>query len=307
LTLGDPAFRAASSYQAFSMVYTSNGEDWPNCVDCCHIDTAPPKFLVLAFEPAPACKGAGGVDMKAFVVASAALVASVGAAISADLPVSAVYTAAPYNWSGCYVGAQAGYAAQRDGNDQIITATNALSPFTPLQNASPDGLKVGGFIGCNLQFAGPWVVGLEGDGEWADLSGSARYNELLGDNYVSRTRAQGSIRGRLGYAIDRVFFYGTGGGAIADIHHTYANFPGPVTQSLSDVGFGFTGGLGIEYAFAGNWTGRVEYRYADFGTIKHATLAFPGFTENHRVTENAVRVGLGFKFGGAPPPPMYPR
>ena len=246
--------------------------------------------------------------MKAFVVASAALVASVGAAMSADLPVRAVsYTAAPYNWSGCYIGAQAGYAIQNNGNEQF-TAAGARSPTTPAEEANPDGWKAGGFIGCNLQFAGPWVIGIEGDGEWADLNGDARYNEPLGDNYLSRTRVQGSLRGRLGYAVDRLFFYGTGGGAIADIRYTYNNFPGPVTQSLSEVGFGFTGGLGIEYAFAGNWTGRIEYRYADFGTIKQtAGIAFPGFTENHRVTENAVRVGLGYKFGGAPPPPSYPR
>ena len=121
LTLGDPAVSVPQLLPSdFNELQAGNGEDArSNSVDCCRIDTAPPKFLVLAFEPTSTCKGAGGVDMKAFVVASAALIASVGAAMSADLPVRAVsYTAAaPYNWSGCYIGAQAGYAVQRDGND----------------------------------------------------------------------------------------------------------------------------------------------------------------------------------------------
>jgi outer membrane immunogenic protein len=235
--------------------------------------------------------------MKAFVVAGAALLASVATAMSADMAVKTQYAPAPYNWTGCYIGAQVGYAAQRDSANE----SNALSlrvATTPVNSANPDGIKVGGFIGCNYQFAGPWVIGIEGDGEWADISGSTRFNDALGSFYDSRTRAQGSARVRLGYAIDRVFFYGTGGGAAADIQHTYVTLPGGATSTLSDVGIGLTGGFGVEYAFAGNWLARLEYRYADFDEIKHLPASRPGLTDRHHVTENAVRFGLGVKFGG---------
>lgn len=239
--------------------------------------------------------------MKAFVVAGAAFLASVGTAMSADLAVKP-YSAAPYNWTGCYVGAQVGYAFQRDAANE----SNALSlrvATTPTNAANPDGFKAGGFVGCNYQFAGPWVIGIEGDGEYADISGTTQFNDAVGSFYRSQTRAQGSVRVRLGYAIDRVFFYGTGGGAAADIRHTYVTLPGSPTlpaggtSVLSDVGIGLTGGLGVEYAFAGNWLARLEYRYADFDEIKHLPASRPGLTDRHHVVENAVRLGLGVKFG----------
>ena len=46
--------------------------------------------------------------------------------------------------------------------------------------------------------------------------------------------------------------------------------------------------------------GRLEYRYADFGNFSDTPTIFPGFVENHKVTENAVRVGLAWKWGGGP-------
>jgi opacity protein-like surface antigen len=41
---------------------------------------------------------------------------------------------------------------------------------------------------------------------------------------------------------------------------------------------------------------RIEYRYADFGSFRYVSTVFPGFAENHRITENAVRLGLAYKF-----------
>ena len=245
-----------------------------------------------------------GFKMKAFVVAGVAFFASVATAMSADMAVKSQYSAAPYNWTGCYIGAQVGYAAQRDSASEANAASIRVAT-TPVNAANPDGIKVGGFVGCNYQFAGPWVIGIEGDGEWADISGSTLFNDAVGSFYDSRTRAQGSARVRLGYAIDRVFFYGTGGGAAADIRHTYTTLPGGLvtlpgggTSTLSDVGIGLTAGLGVEYAFAGNWLARLEYRYADFDEIKHLPASRPTLTDRHHVTENAVRLGLGVKFSG---------
>ena len=244
--------------------------------------------------------------MRAFLLAGAALIAGVGAAYSADLPVKSEYIGAPYNWSGCYVGAQVGYAFQRDADSELIGATGGLSPHRPADDANPDGIKAGGFLGCNWQIAGPWVIGAEIDAEWADLSGGTAYSDPAGDSYHVRTRAQGSVRGRVGYAIDRTLYYATGGGGAADVRHSYLDLPAGVRTSFSDISGGLTGGFGVEYAFLGNFTGRIEYRYADFGTFAYNPApAFPGLSENHRLTEHAVRAGLAFKFGGAPPPRQY--
>ena len=242
--------------------------------------------------------------MRALLLTGAALFAGVGAACAADLPVKSQYIGAPYNWSGCYIGAQVGYALMRDDDTEFVNPTRAVSIRTPRDRGEPDGVKAGGFVGCNWQIAGPWVIGAELDGEWANLTDTILYFDPAGDSYSVRARAQGSLRGRIGYAVDRTLYYATGGGGAVDLRYSYLDLPTGITRNFSDVTGGITGGFGVEYAFIGNFTGRIEYRYADFGTVNHTT-SFPGFSDQHRITEHAVRAGLAFKFGGAPPPRQY--
>ena len=46
-----------------------------------------------------------------------------------------------------------------------------------------------------------------------------------------------------------------------------------------------------------DWVGRIEYRYADFGTLTNLpVITFSGFTESHKITENTVRGGIAYKF-----------
>jgi outer membrane immunogenic protein len=61
---------------------------------------------------------------------------------------------------------------------------------------------------------------------------------------------------------------------------------------------GWTLGAGFDYAATARWLVRIEYRYADFGTFRYNTAVFglPALAENHRITENAVRLGLAYKF-----------
>jgi opacity protein-like surface antigen len=74
---------------------------------------------------------------------------------------------------------------------------------------------------------------------------------------------------------------------------------------------GWTVGAGAEVRLGGNWTGKIEYLYLDFGTVSTtATLpqnATPlAVTFNSRVTENLVRLGVNYKFdplGAAYGPP----
>ena len=64
---------------------------------------------------------------------------------------------------------------------------------------------------------------------------------------------------------------------------------------------GWTVGAGAEVRLGGNWTGKVEYLYLDFGNVS-TTAVLPtnstplAITFNSRVTENLVRVGLNYKF-----------
>lgn len=225
---------------------------------------------------------------------------------AADIPVKAPIYKAPvvsvYNWTGCYVGAEVGYAWERDRLTETVRATGALSPFTPRSAAKPDGAKGGGYLGCNWQGSGAWVFGLEADAEAAGLRGRADYNTPPpADFYISRTRFQGSVRGRIGYAVDHVLFYATGGIAVANISEFYAVGAVPaLNETFRKSRSGWTAGAGFDYAFGNNWIGRLEYRYANFGTITDLpVVTFPAFTERHKITESAIRLGLAYRFDQA--------
>jgi len=240
--------------------------------------------------------------VKKFVTVAAAIAAFgfVNAASAADMSTKAPIVKAPltvpYNWTGCYIGGDVGYAWGRDSDSERVTATGAASPFSPPGTASPDGVKAGGYLGCNWQTS-VFVFGLEGDAEWANLKGSTPFNvPAPADFYETTIKSQESIRGRVGYAMDRVLFYATGGVAFANINeHDQVGATGAFTNN-STRRTGWTLGAGVDYAFTGNWIGRIEYRYADFGTFSYVPTVFAAFTENHKVTENAIRFGLAYKF-----------
>ena len=199
------------------------------------------------------------------------------AAMAADLPsrkVAPAYVApAPiFTWTGLYVGLQAGYAWDRVSLDN----TFAAFPLT----AKRDGFVGGGHIGYLYQ-TGPAVFGLEGDVEGTTIKNSG---------------LRASLRGRLGFAADRALFYVTGGGALANQNYSLVSpFAPAFSTNASSTKIGWTLGGGVEYAFAPNWSARVEYRYSDFGKLNVANFVSP---VNISRRENAVRMGVSYHFGG---------
>ena len=151
---------------------------------------------------------------------------------------------------------------------------------------------VGGLhAGYNHQI-GTFVLGVEGDIEYSGLKGGYR-NPINGID--SKIGWQGSLRARAGFAVDRALIYATGGLALADIKHTYIN--PPVAEGFSKTRVGWTLGAGVEYSFTQNITGRVEYRYTDFGKTRYNSLvAFPGASYRQHSTNHTVRVGLSYLF-----------
>jgi iron complex outermembrane recepter protein len=77
----------------------------------------------------------------------------------------------------------------------------------------------------------------------------------------------------------------------------------PVSTSFADsrIKAGWTVGLGMEARLGGNWTGRVEYLYMDFGSVSTSATLLQNSTPlaitfNSRITDNVFRVGLNYKF-----------
>jgi outer membrane immunogenic protein len=95
---------------------------------------------------------------------------------------------------------------------------------------------------------------------------------------------------RLGYSWDRWMPFITGGAAFGDIKMD----PGfGTTESKTKVGW--TAGAGVEYAFMGEWSAKIEYLYVDLGSATcSAPTCIPDFDVSFKT--NLVRLGLNYRF-----------
>lgn len=165
------------------------------------------------------------------------------------------------------------------------------------------GGLVGGTIGYNWQYD-RFVYGLEGDGFWADISGSGICGSTDPHACGGSIEALGTVRGRLGYdagsfpgPLGPALFYVTGGLAVGNVHAWDSLYGGSGGSVLS----GWTVGAGAEVMFAKNWSAKIEYLHVDLGD--HGIFsAIPNYPEYVATTANIVRVGINYHFDFAPPP-----
>lgn len=241
--------------------------------------------LAAQFGSDPTCSAAA--------VALAVTLASPASAADLRLPVKAPPPSPIFSWTGFYVGAEVGYAWGRDTTAEFLTGTNT---FTGLRwDYKPKGVLGGVFAGYNYQ-TGPMVFGLETDVGLADVKGG--FNDPpLGGAGDTKIDWQGSLRGRLGFAADKVLFYGTGGLAYANISHTYRNLVAGSAETTSGFRTGWTVGAGLEMAVTHNFLLRAEYRYSDLGAYRYdSVVTFPGLTGQQEPRFSTVRAGAVYKF-----------
>jgi outer membrane immunogenic protein len=220
-------------------------------------------------------------------IAAVALSAVPFSVQAADVPVKAPYykgmpssVVSYYNWSGFYLGVNAGYGFGSSTWD-----------FPAVKN-SPKGMLFGGTAGYNWQ-SGAWVYGVEGDFDWSGVKGSVACPP--GGSCQTKSDWLATFRGRIGYAFDRFLPYLTAGGAISHVKATNTGAT-PGFEGASATPFGFTGGLGLEYAFLGNLTAKIEYLYVDLGKFNCAACG--ATPDNVTFKESIIRAGLNYKFSG---------
>jgi outer membrane immunogenic protein len=192
-----------------------------------------------------------------------------------------------FSWTGIYVGVNGGGAfGQSNWSDAFFGTTGDFDV---------SGGVFGGTIGGNYQFIGtPFVVGIEGDADWTNISGTT-FSPSGGCQVVgceSRSDFLATIRGRAGWAWGRALLYGTAGAAFGNIQAAAGAFPFSSTTEA-----GWTAGVGLEYAFWPNWTAKLEYLFVDLGTqaCGPANCGAPGAT-SVSLNENIFRGGINFKF-----------
>ena len=225
-----------------------------------------------------------------------ALLASTAGVPAADLPTAppANRAAGPlmvllHDWTGFYAGAQVGYGWGQSSGTQ--NANGTFFPVVPYA-IDPAGALAGGHVGFNYQ-TNALVVGAEADIEASNLNGSTTIS-AFDQTYVFNVKAEtlASVRGRVGWAQDRLMLYGTGGVAWGYV----TTLP---LDTLNGWRTGWTAGAGAEYALPRNWSAKIEYRYTDLG---RASSFDPNLnsTDDNKLNFHAVRLGVSRKLGGAP-------
>jgi outer membrane immunogenic protein len=188
--------------------------------------------------------------------------------------------------------------------------------------------------GYNWQ-ARNFLLGIETDVQASGQRSSNNFNAIIPSGFVSigndpvavtdKTKLDwfGTTRGRLGIASDRWLVYVTGGVAYGEINENGNAQPANPFAGISNAPFvwnqtttkvGWTLGAGIENAISANWSWKVEYLYIDLGNITSnvsggvgncygapgggaCSGSNPAFgSVSSRFTDNAVRVGVNYKF-----------
>jgi outer membrane immunogenic protein len=236
-----------------------------------------------------------------------------------------------YNWTGFYVGLNAGGA----WNEYNATTATVFSPtgyfattsvpaigLVGNQQINRSGFTGGVTGGYNWQVSSA-VIGVEADfnyfGVKGSTSGTGIYPCCAPTSFTVNSSVSSdwlaTVRGRVGFlATPALLLYGTGGLAVANVKASYlftdtfalAN----ESASISTTRYGWTAGAGAEYALMNGWSIKAEYLYADLGRASTTSVnltafnpggvAFPTNVYTHTVNlrSNIGRVGINYKFGG---------
>jgi outer membrane immunogenic protein len=162
----------------------------------------------------------------------------------------------------------------------------------------------GGQVGANYQIQ-DFVLGVEGDFDWfANNNNSGNGTTIDGSTAISGSnngRWLTTLTGRLGIAVDRMLFYGKGGGAwVGSNNLTLVDVPTGAAVSFSNNNTGWVAGGGVEWAFAPNWTAKVEYDYVGLNNYSLTvptgfTLAGDVFSTSNRNVQ-ILTVGINYLF-----------
>jgi outer membrane immunogenic protein len=204
---------------------------------------------------------------------------------AADLPYSkdapSAYDYPPsFTWTGFYAGLNLGAGlGSFIGNGRAYLGSN------------PSGGLIGGTVGYNYQ-SGNLLLGAEADYDWSHFASSATTAPgVISSGSIDNIA---TIRARVGYAMDRLLIFGTGGYAGADVSGTLNNFAARAVANQSFWSNGYSLGFGAEYAVTPHITVRAEYLFASLGSNN-----FFGLTPNYTsagANVNLLRAGVNYKF-----------
>jgi outer membrane immunogenic protein len=223
-----------------------------------------------------------------------------GAADAADLGTPRMSEPVPYlppafSWTGFYLGVNGGYGVGGAHEDVI--------DFGFASEINSRGGLAGGQIGLNWQLGQSFLIGVEGEGDWADIRDGGL--EFTSDGVYHNLHAKADwladVSGRAGFTFDRTLVYGKGGYAWAGLKYdsVIRDTTYPVGESTNA---GWLVGGGVESFFTPNWSVKVEYNHADFGKNRYHVTGPVDIDASQ--TLDVVKAGLNYKFGGREVQPL---
>lgn len=261
-----------------------------------------------------------------FTTAALAIIATPG--FAADMPLKAVKAPPPvpvFNWTGFYIGGFVG-GAWTDHAESASDPRSAAGVFYngPLNTGYglQSGFLGGGTVGYNWQAPGsPWVIGLEGEGGYLHVRGSAQdinaaLTGLALPDSINTSRigdAYGVIAGRVGYAWDRALFYAKGGVAFVGDSYNFNDScttggcgSGALFMGHNDTQVTYAVGGGMEYALDFNWSIKAEYlflgtqkTYTQSGLVTAGGATGTLFTNtNSDPNIQTFKFGVNYRWGG---------
>ena len=240
----------------------------------------------------------GTVGLAALAMAAPALAADM--AVKAPPPPVVVPI---YNWTGFYIGANGGWGQSHNCWDFVPVAGAVI----PGGCSDRSGGLIGGQLGYRWQ-TGQFVFGLEGQGDWADLSSSrvSLINPLFSTQ--TKTDGLGLFTGQIGYAWNASLFYLKGGAAVTSNRFDILNtLGGGSVASASSTRWGGAVGVGWEFGFTPNWSFGAEYDHLFMGNSNNSfSVANPIVAGAlNRISQDVdmvtLRVNYRFGWGGGVP------
>jgi outer membrane immunogenic protein len=241
-----------------------------------------------------------GADMRSWLrtlgYGAVFVVSEIGAAAAADvvpppppmLPPPPMPLVRIFSWTGFYIGGNAGWN-RTTGSGTFNTPLGA-DPFTV---SGSNGFLGGAQAGYNWQ-VGSFVLG--GETDFQGATGSGTLGAIAGPTVSATAKMPwfGTVRGRVGYAIERILVYATGGAAYGD-----STWNGTVSSagafSSSATFSTWTAGAGVEMAFGDCWSAKVEYLY--MGTpSSRPTIPTITSVSGGNANTNIVRAGINYHF-----------
>jgi outer membrane immunogenic protein len=195
-------------------------------------------------------------------------------------------------WTGFYVGAAFGAGG---AVDRLESTTPALS--TTFNGGGGSGVLGSIYGGVDYQITQRGIIGLLAELSYSGFQGSASAQAPgAAANLNMNTGLGWAVLARAGVlANPTTLLYLAGGYAGQNIHTDGFAAVGGAAASFSNdqTVNGWTIGPGFETMLGRNWSGKLEYRYSQFGRTTLAGTNIGLTPSNH-----AIRAGITYRFGG---------